>query len=193
MILRQKAAFKRSTDHPPHSKESVLSKLFGKSSSVDVINVEISKMSICLKLHLKYEFKLRGVIPLTPFAWWHFPNISRQSRRRVYWGLFHCSKHLCNDVVAYVIISPLGSPPLYKQAELMSPSGYEDKDRHPLDSLTLDSLSYLLYGAIKAATAFIPAAIWNRQAKGVCGTRRHEHMKRSLQVYSTQLNDRKWD
>lgn len=81
---------------------------------------------------------------------------SRQSRS-VSWGLFPRSKQLCNGVVAYVIIRPWGSPPLYKQAELISPSRYEDKDRHPLDSLSLrlDSrLSYLLYAAIKAAVSF---------------------------------------
>lgn len=46
--------------------------------------------------------------------------------------------HLCNGVVACVIIRPLGSPSLCKQAELMSPSGVEDKDRRPHDSLTVE-------------------------------------------------------
>lgn len=50
---------------------------------------------------------------------------------------------ICNDVVACVIISPRRSPSLCKQAELMSPSGVEDKDRRPHD-MSLSS-PHILY------------------------------------------------
>lgn len=48
------------------------------------------------------------------------------------------SEHLCIGVVACVIISPWRSPSLCKQTELMSPTGVEDKDRRPHDSLTVE-------------------------------------------------------
>lgn len=73
-----------------------------------------------------------------------------QRRGRVWWGLFQCSEHLCNGVVAGVITSPWRSSSLCKQAELMSPSGVEDKDRRPHDSLTVE-----LYRLSHPLTSFI--------------------------------------
>lgn len=85
-----------------------------------------------------------------------------QRRGRVRWGLFQCSEHPCNDVVACVIISPWGSPSLCKQAELMSPSGVEDKDRRPHDSLTVDNrLSHPLISFIRHNQSSLMLSSWS--------------------------------
>lgn len=70
-----------------------------------------------------------------------------QRRGWAWWGLVQCSEHLCNNVVACVIISPWRSPSLCKQAELMSPRGAKDKERRPHDSLTV-GLSHPLTSSV---------------------------------------------